>query len=204
MDWRECIREGVEIKGVLRYSGSMPRLFIAIPLPPPVTDLIGSIRAPLPGARWGDSRQAHLTLHFLGDHPESGVEPVGELLRQCTQIPPFHLTTGRLGTFGPPDTPRVLWLGVSDAGERLCRVHALLADGLRGMGLTPEDRPFRPHLTVARLRGVTKRELMQVLGRTLPQVTFPVERIVLYESILSPSGAIHRERASARLTGGTS
>lgn len=180
----------------------MPRLFIAIPLPPPVCELIGSIRAPLSGARWADPRQAHLTLHFLGDHPEPEVGPLGELIRRCSRFSPPSLTTGRLGTFGSPDAPRVLWLGVSDPSGTLSRIHALLADGLKGMGLDPEDRPFRPHLTVARLKGVAGRDLLPLLGRSLPQVTFPVERVVLYQSILSPSGALHRERASARLTGG--
>ncbi len=99
-------------------------------------------------------RDLHITLAFLDDVLPGRVPGLCELLdRVSGPVQAFHLQVEGVDTFGPARAPRVVWAGVR-AAEELERLHSGLADGLRAGGWSVEERPFRPHLTLARVGSI--------------------------------------------------
>ncbi|WP_276354621.1 RNA 2',3'-cyclic phosphodiesterase [Cohnella caldifontis] len=136
------------------------RLFIGISpsnaVAEALREAIDRMAARLPFRKWTHPDDLHVTLHFLGDTPETRLEAIKEaLLQTATSAAPFTLSLTAPGTFGPPSAPRVLWLGLAEPGNpgALARLHQALAPGLQAAGCTLEDRPFRAHVTLARQGG---------------------------------------------------
>lgn len=173
----------------------MPRLFIAIELPQVVKDVLAQLPPRGEGVRPVTPAQMHLTLHFIGETPEDDAAVMAEALRavRCAR---FTLRFDAPGCFPPRGDPRILWMGLARE-PALVRLHADIGDVLRDLGVALEDRPFHPHLTLARCKARPPRGVME---RFLAQSNFavpavPVDRFVLYASELNRGGAIHRERA---------
>ena len=128
----------------------MPRLFTAIEIPEAVRLHLSLIRAPLGGAKWIEPENMHITLRFAGDIDGRTADEFVDFLAGV-RARPFSVTVAGVGAFGGRD-PRVLWAGV-EAGEpleALARAHERAA---RAAGLEPEGRAFKPHVTLARMRG---------------------------------------------------
>lgn len=140
------------------------------------------------------TRDMHLTLVFLGYVPESQIASFSEGLHTvASAIPPFELTYAGIGAFGPPRHPRVIWVGVPETPRALLELQEGLAGLARSLGIAIEDRPFRPHLTLARIKsGRNIRNLLDALpplaDRTLGGG--PVDRCILMHS--------HPERTEGR------
>lgn len=157
----------------------MPRLFTGIELPEAVRDAIGDLEAPIPGARWIEMDDLHLTLRFAGDvTPRIADELVGFLAD--IEIEPFEIQVKGLDTFGGKD-PRTLYAGIV-AGEGLERLHRANERAARAAGLPPEGRKFTPHVTIARLSNPRIEALARFLQHNGRFATAPfmVERFVLY------------------------
>ena len=156
----------------------MPRLFTAIEIPRAVREHLALLRAPLPGAKWIEPEDMHITLRFAGDIDGRMAD---ELVDQLAMIRarPFSAQVRGLGAFGGRE-PKVVWAGV-EAGpelEALARAHERAA---RAAGLEPETRQFKPHVTLARMRGARQGTVARFLQhnggfRTAP---FSVDRFVL-------------------------
>ncbi|MCX7591992.1 MAG: RNA 2',3'-cyclic phosphodiesterase [Kiritimatiellae bacterium] len=146
-------------------------------------------------AKWVDPASFHLTLVFYGEIPEETVQLLSAALDNvATLVKPFDCCISGVGFFGPAAAPRVLWAGIRDGVDELARLQELLTGESRRIGLVVEDRAFAPHLTVARFRvpraaaclpPQLKRWQEYEFGR------FRVDRIVLFQSRLTPSGAIY-------------
>ena len=138
----------------------MPRLFTAIEIPEKVRDELHRLQHPLPGARWMTPDGYHLSLRFAGDI-DNGLAREFAANLATVDMDAFELTLEGLGTFGGND-PRSLWAGVapSAALEALARAHEKAA---RASGLRPEKRAFKPHVTLARLRGTRVDAVAQFL-----------------------------------------
>jgi len=93
----------------------------------------------------------HLTLRFLGNVDEIRLGTLGTLL-EAIDAPPFELGLDRVGAFGSGRLKRVLWLGVSAGVEAAGELAVKIEHACREVGLEPEERPFRPHVTLARAR----------------------------------------------------
>ena len=93
----------------------------------------------------------HLTLRFLGNVDEIRLRTL-ETLLEAIQAPPFELGLDRVGAFGSGRLKRVLWLGLSTGAEPAGELAVKVEQACRGAGLEPEERPFRPHITLARAR----------------------------------------------------
>lgn len=167
------------------------RLFIAIELPDDFKKALCRLRTDVPGARWVPAEQVHLTLAFLGEVEET---TAGELSERLTLIhaPPFELSFSGTGCFPNRQRPRVLWAGlVPNPGlMRLAgRVHGVVL----ACGIPQEERPFSPHITLARLKLPAVREIDAFL--TMPQKLMlpplPVREFTLFQSWLTPNGAVH-------------
>jgi len=135
------------------------RLFVAIELPASVRrkliDHIDRLRSSMPDIRasWSREENLHLTLKFLGDIPVTKVEALAQAARRATiKVEPFEIVVGGCGAFPSKGQPRVLWIGIEDRSGRLALLNRALEDECANAGFPREERPFHPHLTLARLR----------------------------------------------------
>lgn len=188
------------------------RMFIAVDSPADVaraiTQVVERLRRAGVEAAWTSPAQLHLTLQFLGDEVDDA-----DLHQICVAmdesaaaVPPFRVAFGDVGAFPDVRRPRVVWLGVREGAAELTRLHEALADRLAPIGFHPEARGFRPHITLGRFRdrgdaaGSLGAALASVGG--VPAAEMRVQRIVLYESRLSKTGAEHDRLHAAALAGG--
>ena len=184
------------------------RTFIAIRLPPEIIELAGELQSRLKSGglklRWVRLQSLHLTLKFLGDIPESAIADLnGAMQRASFGYGQLELTAQGMGVFPGIKRPRVLWIGVGGELEKLTRLVAELETELEQLGFAKEKRPFRGHLTLARVkRPVDSRillEAMQDHGHYDPR-PFPARQMILYQSDLRPQGAIYTARATVDLS----
>ena len=165
----------------------MPRLFTALEIPADIAFSLSLLRGGLPGARWIDPENYHITLRFIGVVDELVADDIADALRQITR-PPFELALDGLGVFGNRK-PRSLWVGLKPA-PALVDLQSEVGHCLQRIGLEPEHRRFTPHITLARLRGANEPDVAAYLSlggdfRTAP---FPVGRFVLLSSKASRGG----------------
>lgn len=183
------------------------RLFVAV-APDDVTRAAAAairdrVRAVAPAAaRWGPDSALHVTLAFLGAIDEALVEPLRNALASAVGgIPPFDVSLGRPGAFPSPTRPRVLWIGVS--GGALCGLAAAVRAAMARFPVEPEERPFRPHLTIARMRSPSRAPTLAAdLARVeVPDVRWRVRTVTLFESVSDPGGPSYRALATVSLGG---
>jgi RNA 2',3'-cyclic 3'-phosphodiesterase len=143
--------------------------------------------------KWVQPNCIHLTLRFLGYIQPSDVVPVSERLSATAKtVRSFELTATELGCFPNCRNPRVLWAGLSGDLAALEKLHAAVVEATDKYGEPPEDRPFKPHLTIARIKHFS-RENARALEARLPKTAlkFPpwqISEVVLYQSHLSSAG----------------
>ena len=182
------------------------RLFIAVPLPTELTDRAAALLpAALPGLTRVRPELMHITLAFLGWTPDEQLDAVIEAARAATAgHRGFDLAFAGAGRFPASGRPRVVWLGVGEGAEPLAGLAASVTAALRERGLQFDDRPFAPHLTLARVRtDATGPEARTVADRVadlaIPELCTPVDRIAVVESVLSPTGPRYTARADLAL-----
>lgn len=174
----------------------MPRLFAAIDLPETVKDQLAGLCQGVPGARWVSREQMHLTLRFIGDVDNQRFEAIRQGLERV-QAAPFEMALRGVGQFPPRGAARVLWAGVP-VSPALMALQQQVASTLLDLGLEPEDRPFAPHITLARLKSPP---VPLLIGRYLNQYAafhtppIPVQAFALYSSLLRPEGPVYRHEA---------
>jgi 2'-5' RNA ligase len=154
--------------------------------------------------RWVRLDGLHLTLRFLGPTPESRVTALAEAIRgAAAETGQIGLRIAGAGAFPSRGRPRALWLGIADGTERLGALAGRVEDALELAGWQREERPFRPHLTLARADGVRSgpdavAALAAAVGDT--SIEAHLDRIVLFESITGSGPARYEPRAEAPLT----
>ncbi|OQX19428.1 MAG: 2'-5' RNA ligase [Desulfobulbaceae bacterium A2] len=169
----------------------MPRLFVAIDLPEEVRRELAGMCCGLPGARWLPPEQLHLTLRFIGEvDSETQARIIGALAEVVAA--PLTLRLRGVGFFPPRGLPRVLWVGVERC-EGLSRLQRRVEQCLLRAGLAPEGRKFMAHVTLARLHDTPGSRIGSYLAlhNLYASPEIPVDRFVLYDSILNPRGARH-------------
>lgn len=178
----------------------MQRLFVALTLPDVVVDSLAQLQSGLPGARWTPEENLHLTLAFIGEVDRHLANEAASALNMI-DAPWFEMRLAGLDFFGG-DKPHSLWVGV-DANEGLLHLQAKVDTGLRRAGLAIEKRKFTPHVTIARLSGVTADSAARFCAmHGLYSVgPFPVAEFHLVESRLGSEGS-HYEVAATYPLGG--
>jgi RNA 2',3'-cyclic 3'-phosphodiesterase len=183
------------------------RLFLAINLPAEVREAIDLATEPLriaaPNVAWTSAAKMHLTLKFLGDQPETVVEPLRDAMaRVATTHRVIELELRGVGAFPNLRRPRVVWLGIRPT-PKLELLHHDVETSCDTLGFELEGRPFRPHLTLGRVGDrVAEAEWRGIAASARAidyQETTMVESIDLMRSHLSPAGARYEMLASARL-----
>ena len=157
------------------------RLFVAVWPPPDVLDVVSALPRPaVVGARWTTRDQWHVTLRFLG---EVGDGLLGSAVSALSDLG-LASTVARLGPAVGLLSPRIVSVPVAG----LEGIGPAVIDATAGFGRPPERRPFRGHLTLARLTGVHRRDLASLLGSEVDS-SWTVNEIHIVRSHLSPKGA---------------
>ncbi len=164
----------------------MPRLFTALEIPSDVGETLALLRGGLPGARWVAPENYHLTLRFIGDIDDGLAREIAYMLGKIKR-PGFDLRIEGLDSFGG-NKPRAVVAAVP-AVRTLFDLQADHERLMQRVGLAPE-RKYRPHVTLARLRETSSRQVADFLSTRQPfrSTSFQVSRFVLYSSRASIGG----------------
>jgi 2'-5' RNA ligase len=179
----------------------MPRLFTGLELPAPVGDMLSLLRGGLPGARWIDPENYHLTLRFIGDVDSGVARDIASLLGQVRRKGPFELRLDGLASFGGRK-PRAVVAAASPA-QALLELQAEHERLMQRVGLEPEGRKYTPHVTLARLRESSSRQVAEYLNEraAFRSAPFQVDRFVLFSSRASTGGGPYVVEAAYPLAG---
>jgi RNA 2',3'-cyclic 3'-phosphodiesterase len=166
----------------------MPRLFTGLEIPPEIGQELSTYRGGLPGARWVDPANYHITLRFIGDIDEGLARDVFSLLGEARRRGPVTITFDGLATFGGA-RPRAVFARAVPTVP----LQELQADQerlFRRVGLTPETRKFTPHVTLARLRETSPIDVAGYIATRghFPKLTFMAHRFVLFSARDSVGG----------------
>ena len=186
------------------------RVFCAVELPAEVRarleDHILRLRKEVPdaAASWSRVENIHLTLKFFGNVEVKRIEKISAAAeRVVKQFSTFQIGVGGTGVFPRPSRPQVLWIGVSDPSGQLRALQERFENECAAEGFEKEDRAYRPHLTIARLR---KPEGARELADAHLQMKFEtsdvgVKEIVVFRSELSPKGSKYTVISTAEFRG---
>ncbi|MGC9471214.1 MAG: RNA 2',3'-cyclic phosphodiesterase [Bacteroidales bacterium] len=145
--------------------------------------------------KWADPAHWHLTLAFLGDTTPAQAENIGkELSARWGNLPAFSIRLRGLGLFGGLNRPRVIWIGVDDEEGMLQRLKVDADETASRYGFEPDERPFRPHLTLARPRLIREKNHLRELMEKYHDHDWGdvvVKEVIFFESRLRPEGAVH-------------
>ena len=181
------------------------RSFLAFELPPEIREKIGEVsielqKLTLP-VRWVKVTNIHLTIIFLGYVDEDKIDDIKEKVNLVVQrFSIFKTRLNGIGVFPNWRKPRVIWIGLGEEIERLSTLREELQTGLKVLGFKPEKRPFAPHLTIGRFKGLVDRdeELKSILDRyhDLSGDLQYLNELVLFKSDLKPDGPVYTKMAS--------
>jgi 2'-5' RNA ligase len=175
------------------------RLFIAIELPDAVHSALEALQSRLRAAgvraSWVKGGNIHLTLRFLGDVDEDRAARIVDMLEtEYASVGPFALQVRGVGAFPNARRPSVLWAGCEPAEGPLACVQQAAETAARAVGLAPEAKAFRPHLTIARVKDWRAAgPVGEALDceRDFDAGEFDAAGVALFSSRLMPSGAVY-------------
>jgi RNA 2',3'-cyclic 3'-phosphodiesterase len=176
------------------------RLFIAVPLPEETRHALASLLSDtrLPG-KVVRPQNWHLTLRFLGDTDEVSYERLLAAFEEADFGSPFRVRLGALGAFPSPARATVLWVGFAEGAEGLERLAVATEEATGIAGLGHEDRPFRPHLTLSRIR--PHQDVRAVIDRApLREIAWTVREVDIIRSHLGRGGPTY-ERMERTILG---
>ena len=165
----------------------MPRLFTGIEIPAEIGDRLAFLRGGLPGARWIDRENYHVTLRFVGDIDMDIADEVADTLARISRTG-FAISIDGIGSFGSKKPHAIIArIRPTQALADLQAEHERL---MQRIGLPAEQRKFIPHVTLARLRGASERDVADYLSIRGGFVAGPIEvdRFVLFSSRNSVGG----------------
>jgi 2'-5' RNA ligase len=173
----------------------MLRLFVGIGFPPELKLRLSLLRSGVPGAKWVDPGNFHLTLRFIGETGEDIAADIDDALSRL-RVRRFTLQIEGTGVFGGGDRPRSLWVGVERTSE-LVALRDKVEQALFRAGLPPEPRKFAPHVTLARLRNPPLDKLRDYLAAhaRFRAEALPVEGFSLIASFQTKAGSVYEEQA---------
>jgi RNA 2',3'-cyclic 3'-phosphodiesterase len=186
------------------------RVFCAVELPDVVRarleDHVRRLRKEVPdaAASWSRVENIHLTLKFFGNVEVTRIARISEAAeRTVKEFSTFPIGVGETGVFPRPSRPQVLWIGVGDPSGQLTALQERLENECAAEGFPKEDRAYRPHLTIARLRRPEgARDLTDAhLSMQFEPIEIAVKQLVVFRSELSPKGSKYTVISAADLRG---
>jgi len=175
------------------------RAFVAVEMSEPIRDEVGRLIERLRRAggsiKWVRPRNLHLTLKFLGEIAEETVSRAIAILRQCVEgVAPFEVEVKGAGAFPTPRRPRVLFVDAHDEPPTLAGLAERLNEAMTAVGVPREDRGFRGHVTIGRVRKpFSMADMAAELGKMAQKNfgTMTVLDVVLMKSDLRPDGPVY-------------
>lgn len=170
------------------------RLFIAVKIPDHVKEKIKEVYSSLPkdGVRPVSLSNLHYTLQFLGEVPDNKLTDIINKLK-TVEFEPFSITVKGVGFFPNESYVRVVWLGSDDQGkEQLNKLANNIEKVLKPLGFIP-DHPFKPHLTIARVKKKIDVKPLVTKFKELSFGRFEVSTFYLIKSTLTPNGPIYED-----------
>lgn len=173
----------------------MLRLFVGIGLPPELKLRLSLLAAGVPGAKWVDPGNYHLTLRFIGEVDEGQAADIDAALARI-HAPGFDLTLAGVGHFGL----RQLFVGV-DRNPALLHLQEKVDSAINRLGFVPEERRYTPHVTLARLKRPSETRLQTYLAEhgLFRAAPFAVRHFTLIASYLTKGGSIYEDQQDYRL-----
>jgi len=154
---------------------------------------------------WTRPQGQHLTLKFFDNISRTDAENIRAVVeRQTARVSPFALTVEKLGTFPDSRKPRVLWSAVAGSLGELTALQSALDTDFEALGFARENRPYKPHITLARIKTLQAQGgIGAVLGRhdRFTAGEFMVRELILFQSRLGPQGAVYSKLAVIPLGG---
>lgn len=175
------------------------RAFIAIEIPEDIKLQLKQVqerlKQGLTGVNWARPEGIHLTLKFLGNIDEEMISRIGDSMKKATERSSvFSIRLSGLGIFPGPRFPRVVWIGVKEGGEDLKGLNRAIDKTMDKLGFSAEEREFRPHLTLGRVRSQERRdELLKAIEelQNFETGSFEAREVSLIKSDLKPGGAVY-------------
>ena len=181
------------------------RLFAALPIAEPARGEIAKLLARLRELGWPlrlvHDHGLHLTMKFFGEVPPGRLEVIEEAVRGAVPgTGELALQLGGVGAFPSPHRPRIVWVGL-EAPPGLELLQDRLERRAEAIGFPPEGTPFRPHVTLARVREGHRlpQGALESLEREYQPVGFLAAQMVLYESVLGRNGPRYEPRLTLEL-----
>jgi len=175
------------------------RTFIAIEIDPPnkqkLLKLITQLKKSDIPIKWVNESQMHLTLKFLGNIDKTMVSKISDALKTIPEsFCQFTIKLSHIGAFPNLHRPRVIWIGIDKGKENLKSLADYVEDALEKLGLGREKREFKAHLTLGRVKSLKNiSKLSKIIDET--KISFQdeikIDKIILFQSILTPKGAIY-------------
>ena len=165
----------------------MPRLFTALEIPHDAALSLSLLRGGLPGSRWIDTENFHMTLRFIGDVESHIADEIASALDRIMR-PPFEISLSGVGQFGGKK-PHSIWAGVTPSHE-MTLLQAEIERLCQRLRIAPDPRKFTPHVTLARLRNTSVNDVAHYLSSRGNFATkpFAISRFVLLSSRDSVGG----------------
>jgi len=167
----------------------MLRLFVALSLPDLVQNRIAPMKFGLPGARWIDQENLHLTIRFIGEVEDTYAEDIHYSLSKL-RFKAFPIRLKGIDTFRSRNMVRSVWAGI-EPSTQLKALHKKIETNLVSVGVAPETRKFTPHVTLARLKRAPLAKVFPYLEANAGFETPPFEvfQVLLFRSHLGSGGA---------------
>ncbi len=183
------------------------RTFIGFELPEKIRSFIANIQEGLKSdgfdTRWVRPKNIHLTLKFLGNINKDDTQKVGAaIFKSAADYAPIALAVKGIGAFPGINRPRVLWIGIRGQIDMLIQLQKSLDDKLEKIGFPKENRPFKGHLTLARVKGqINQAKLINAIKKygEFESESFVADNIILFKSDLKSTGAVYTKLISVSL-----
>ncbi len=152
---------------------------------------------------WVEPKNIHLTLRFLGQIDNKQLKKIKEIVQETAQkIKKFNMDLGVIGAFPDVCDPQIIWVGINYGFNQLNEINAKLEDKLETINFAVGEKYFHPHLTIGRIKSIYgKNPLPEITQNIRPkQVTESVDKIIIFQSELTPQGAKYSKLFEAKLS----
>ena len=174
------------------------RAFIAVTLSEsvkqPTKKIIADFKSLNLDIKWVEPHNAHLTLKFLGDVKMNRMDNITAALQEAlSTMKPIKTQLFCLGTFPNNRTPHIFWIGLDDSEKKLSQLAETLEEKLKQIGFVRENRDFKSHVTLGRIKSLKNISLLyqKIQDYPLPQTSLTVDKITLFKSTLTRTGPIY-------------
>ncbi|MDP8229986.1 MAG: RNA 2',3'-cyclic phosphodiesterase [Candidatus Gorgyraea atricola] len=171
------------------------RAFVAVEIDQPnkqkLSQVISTLKQANADVKWVNKIQMHLTLKFLGNIEENRIKEISDTLKSIADnFSAFNIHLSKIGAFPNMHKPRVIWLGIDKGAQDLKN----LASQLEKLGPKEEKREYKAHLTLGRVKSLKNISQLTKLINETPfqsQGNIPITKLILFQSTLTPKGAIY-------------